>query len=80
MDSAKWEGLIYYEYKDFSWNNVACLRYDPEAKTWAQSSTAGNTSDTVWEAVSEAEVKAIQDSYTPISFDMKPLSQFPMNN
>lgn len=79
-DSTKWEGLIYYEYKDFSWNNVACLRYDPEAKTWAQSSTAGNTSDTVWEAVSEAEVKAIQDSYTPISFDMKPLSQFPMNN
>lgn len=79
-DSTKWEGLIYYEYKDFSWNNVACLRYDPEAKTWAQSSTAGNTSDAVWEAVSEAEVKAIQDSYTPISFDMKPLSQFPMNN
>ncbi len=78
-DSTKWEGFIYYEYKDFSCNNVACLRYDPEAKTWAQSSTHGNTSDAVWEAVSEAEAKAIQDSYTPISFDMKPLSQFPMN-
>lgn len=78
-DNTKWDGFICYEYKDFSWNDIACLRLDPETKTWTQSSTKGSTPDAVWETISEFEANAIRSSFKPISLDMKPLSQFNMN-
>ena len=78
-DNAKWDGFICYEFKDFSWNDIACLRFDPETKTWTQSSTKGSTPNAVWETISESEANAIRRSFKPLSLDTKPLSQFNMN-
>ena len=78
-DNTKWDGFICYEFKDFSWNDIACLRFDPETKTWTQSSTKGSTPDAVWETISESEANAIRRSFKPLPLDMKPLSQFNMN-
>lgn len=79
IDDTGVDGFLYYAYRDFRWNSIACLRYDPEAKMWAQSSTKENTFDAVWEPISESEATAFRRSFTPLSPDMKPLSQFHMN-
>lgn len=78
-DNTELEGFLCYEYKDFDWNDIACLRYYPETKEWTKSSSKGATHDAVWETISESEANAIRRSYTPLSLEMKPLSQFPMN-
>lgn len=76
-DHTEYDGFLCYEYKDFSWNDIACLRFDPEAKTWTKSSSKGDTPDAVWEPISESEANAIRRSYPPLRLEMKPLSQFP---
>ena len=78
-DNLKWDGFISYSYKDFSWNNLNCIRYDPATQTWAKSSTGGNTPDATWQLISEAEANAVRNAYTPLSLEMKPLSLFSMN-
>ncbi len=60
-------------------SGIACLRYDPETKTWMQRSTKGDTHDAVWETISESEANVMQSAYTPLCLEMKPLSQFPMD-
>lgn len=78
-DNLKWDGFICYSYKDFSWNNLNCIRYDPATQTWAKSSTGGNTPDATWQPISEAEANAVRNAYTPLSLEMKPLSLFSMD-
>lgn len=79
IDDTKVDGFLYYEYRDFDWNSIACLRYNPKTKEWTKSSTKGDTHDAVWETISESEANVIQSAYTPLCLEMKPLSQFPMD-
>ena len=78
-DNTKVDGFLYYEYRDFDWNSIACLRYNPKTKEWTQSSTKGDTHDAVWATISEYEANVMQSAYTPLCLEMKPLSQFPMD-
>lgn len=71
--------FVYHDYMDYSWNEITSLRYDPKTNTWMQKSASGNSSDAEWEAISESEAIAIQSAYTPLSLEMKPLSEFPMD-
>lgn len=77
-DNTKWDGFLYHEYKDFSWKNLDCLRYDPAADVWERSSTCADTPDAVWEPITAEELHALQSSYVPLSLDMQPLSRFSM--
>ena len=79
IDDTKVDGFLYYEYRDFDWNSIACLRYNPKTKEWTKSGTKGDTHDAVWETISESEANAMQSAYTPLCLEMKPLSQFPMD-
>lgn len=79
IDDTKVDGFLYYEYRDFDWNSIACLRYNPKTKEWTKSSTKGDTHDAVWETISESEANVMQSAYTPLCLEMKPLSQFPMD-
>lgn len=79
IDDTKVDGFLYYEYRDFDWNSIACLRYNPKTKGWTKSSTKGDTHDSVWETISESEAHAMQTAYTSVCLEMKPLSQFPMD-
>ena len=77
-DQTQNDGFIYHEYKDFSWENLDCLRYDPAADAWARSSTCADTPDAVWEPITAEALHALQSSYVPLSLDMQPLSRFSM--
>ncbi len=78
-DSVKLDGFLFYEYKDFSWNSLNCIRYDTTSQTWTKSSTGADTHDAIWQPISEADANAIRNAYTPLSLDMKPLSLFSIN-
>lgn len=71
--------FYYFELKDVAWNDITCLRYDPEQETWSQSDSKGYPGENQWAAISESEAERIRDAYIPISLEWKPLTEFSMN-
>lgn len=76
--SATWEGnplCEYYRLEGDPFTQIAGVRYLAEKGTWEKPLLDGWGS---WEAISEAEAKAITDSYQRIELDMKPLTEYPL--
>ena len=71
--------LINHFYRDCSGNLIEYLRYNTATKMWERETSPENPDIEMWVPITGSEAKAIQNVYTPISFDMKPLSQFSMN-
>ena len=71
--------LINHFYRDCSGNLIEYLRYNTATKMWERETSPEDPDIETWVPITASEASAIQSAYTPLSFEMKPLSQFSMN-
>ena len=71
--------LINHFYRDCSGNLIEYLRYNTATKMWERETSPEDPDIETWVPITASEANAIQSAYTPFSLDMKPLSQFSMN-